>query len=389
MTRWTGPGLAVTAATAIILSATGAMARDACPPRGPSNVVPLPTTNMQSDLVTLLSLGPSVTDKAIKRKALLKLTAKCEDPGFQAGGLDYALFETTAASPVMAARSPNPEAPILYLAPFDDLTGAVMAEIEKRAATPASRRYVLVVSTTAAAAAVRVYDGVPAAAPLRDDMIAALTGRLSPLVSSDSRTKNVQINVQASAYDGPSSQPGARPPPGTGVGPPAISGAPQNESFREQADGGALHPPSGFTCPAKLEGFERNRLTVYDAAEGGRDVSCGYASPNATATLYLTRLPSQFTVAKVFDTYVEQAKGHTPAVADAPDPYPQSEGGPTRKGRFWLDKEGRGEGLWLMQIGPWFAKLRVTYGRGEAGAIRPLAIDLLKAINAQIKPPSV
>ena len=155
--------------------------------------------------------------------------------------------------------------------------------------------------------------------------------------------------------------------------------------------GGALHAASGFTCPAAIDGFKRDRLTVYDAAQGGRDVSCGYASSpaTATATLYLTKLPAQYTLTRVFDTYVEQAKVHTPSVGDVADPYPTSEGGPRRQGRFWRDKEGRNEGLWLVQIGPWFAKLRVTYADTDVATVRRLAADLLTAIDAQVKPPTV
>lgn len=382
MKRWIWIGLGLALAT------TPAAAREACTARPPAQVIAVPSSNMQRDLITLISLGPSVTDKTVQRKALLKARAECDDGGFEAGGQNYAVFETRGPSLKVVARA-TADAPILYVASFPDITDLVTAELEKRPAPTAATRYVLVISTTSGAAALRVYDAIPDGETLRADMAAALKGRFPPLVSIDKASKQLQVNVQADAYKGPESMPGARPPPGTGLGPPVVSAQPQNDSFQNQPDGGALHPPTGFTCPASLDGFARKRLIVYDAAEGGRDVSCGYESPQATATLYLTRLPGQFTLEKVFATYVEQAKSHTPLAADAPDPYPVSDGGPRRLGRFWRDKEGRGEGLWLIQRGSWFVKLRVTYAAGDVTAIRAFATDLLAAVDAQIKPPTI
>jgi len=379
------------AALGLVMTATPAAAREACAARPPAQAITMPSANMQSDLVTLISLGPALSDKALQRKALLKAKPRCDEPGLETGGATYMLFETTAASPILVARTASPDAPIFFVAPFADMTAAVMAEIEKRPVPPAKASYVLGVSTKTGASALRLYPAVPDNATFKTDIAAALQGRLPPLVSRDERTKGVQVNVQADAYEGPKSTPGATPLPGSGPGLPAVSATPQNQSFREQPDGGALHQASGFTCPAAIDGFKRDRLTVYDAAQGGRDVSCGYASSpaTATATLYLTKLPAQYTLTRVFDIYVEQAKAHTPSVGDAADPYPASEGGPRRQGRFWRDKEGRNEGLWLMQIGPWFAKLRVTYSNGDAATVRRLAADLLTAIDAQVKPPTV
>lgn len=378
---WTTLGLAV--------AATPVAALEACPARPPARLIALPSTSMESDLVALLSLGPAISGKPLQRKALLKAKPKCGDPAFDAGGMAYALFETTTASPVLMARTGNPNAPIFFVAPFDDITAVVAAELAKRPAPPATISYVLGISTKTGVSALRVYAAVPDSQAVKADVTAALQGRLPPLVSRDDRTKGIQINVQADAYGGPKSTPGATPPPGTGPGLPSTSATPQNESFRDQADGGALHPASGFTCPATIDGFKRDRLTVYDAAQGGRDVSCGYGSPTATATLYLTRLPAQYELSRVFDIYVEQAKTHTPSVGEAADPYPASEGGPRRRGKFWRDQKNRNEGLWLMQIGPWFAKIRVTYPDGDAATIRKLAADLLGAVDAQIKPPTV
>jgi hypothetical protein len=377
------------AALGLAMAATPAAAREACPARPAVQAIVMPSANMQSDLVTLISLGPAIADKALQRKALLKAKPKCEEPGLEAGGAAYALFETTTTSPVLVARAANPDTPIFFVAPFADMTAAVMAEIEKRPVPSAKASYVLGISTRTGASALRLYPSVPDNATFRSDIIAALQGRIPPLVSRDERTKGIQINVQADAYEGPKSTPGATPLPGSGPGLPAVSTTPQNQSFRDQPDGGALHQASGFTCPAAIDGFKRDRLTVYDAAQGGRDVSCGYATPTATATLYLTKLPAQYTLTRVFDIYVEQAKAHTPSVGDVADPYPASEGGPRRHGRFWRDKEGRDEGLWLVQIGPWFAKLRVTYADADAATVRRLAADLLTAIDAQVKPPTV
>lgn len=377
------------AVLSLALAGTSAAAREACAGRPPAKAIALPSTNMQSDLTTLLSLGPAISDKTVQRKALLKAKAKCEDPAFDAGSARFTPFETEGPSPLLVARAADPAAPIFFVAPFSDITAVVMAEVEKRPAPPATTSYILGISTLTGVTALRIYAALPDSQAVQADVTAALKGELPPLVTRNDRTKGIQINVQADAYKGPQSTPGAAPPPGTGVGPPATSATPQNDSFRDQADGGALHPASGFTCPAALDGFKRDRLTVYDAADGGRDVSCGYGSSTATATLYLTRLPDRYRLNQVFEVYVQQAKDHTPAVGEAADPYPASEGGPRRLGKFWRDKENRNEGLWLMQIGPWFAKLRVTYRDPDTAAIHQLASDLLGAIDAQVKPPTV
>jgi hypothetical protein len=379
------------AALGLARAATPALALEACPARPPTQLIALPSANMQTDLVTLMSLGPAISDKALQRKALLKAKPKCDEPGFEAGGATYALFQTEDVSTSLVARTDNSDAPIFFVAPFADVTAMVVAEVEKRPAPTATTHYVLGVSTRTGVSALRIYNAIPDNAAAKADMAAALAGRVPPLVSRDDRTKGIQINIQADAYNGPKSTPGATPPPGTGAGPPVTSALPQNQSFQEQANGDALHPASGFTCPAKIDGFERKRLSVYDAAQGGRDVSCGYetAGPTATATLYLTRLPAQYTLSRVFGIYVDQAKAHTPSVSDTVDPYPAAQGGAARLGSFWRDKEGRNEGLWLAQVGPWFAKLRVTYRDADTAKIRKLAADLLTAASTQIKPPTV
>lgn len=372
------------------LLATPAVAREACAPRPEVKRVAMPSANMQNDLVGLMSMGPALQDKALAHKALLKAKAKCDAPGFQAGNLSYLVFEPQAASPSLIARSQDPDAPVFVVMPFADLTAIVAAEVEKREApTTAAARYLLIASTKAGASALRVYESVPDDASLKVDVIAALQGQVSPLVSRDTRTKGIQINISPDAYDGPKSTPGATPPPGTGLAPPASSTSPQNDSFREQADGGALHPASGFTCPAKAADFERIRLTVYDAAQGGRDVSCGFQTTSATATLYLTRLPDQYTLSRVFGIYVQQARSQTPPKRDIEDPYPASSGGPARKGAFWRDAKDRNQGLWLIQIGPWFAKLRVTYSDPDLASVQRLATELLAGVDAQIKPPTI
>ncbi|MBI1683037.1 hypothetical protein [Caulobacter hibisci] len=369
------------------LAATPAAAREACAVRPATQAIALPSGNMQADLAALLSMGPALQDKPTQRKALLKAKAKCDAPGFEAGGRPYAVFETGEASPILVARSADADAPIFFVVPFANIMSVVMAEVEKRPVPAAEANYLLVISTKAGASALRVYRSAPDGAALQADVLAALQGKLPPLVSRDEKTKNVRINLMMDAYEGPKSKPGFTPPPGSAVAPPVTSPVPQNASFQEQPGGAALHPASGFACPVTLDGFKRDRLTVYDAAQGGRDVSCGYGASGATATLYLTKLPEQYTLTRVFDAYVQQAKAHTPAASDVTDPYPAADGGPRRLGKFWRDPQGRNEGLWLMQIGPWFAKLRVTYSDAAAPDIRHLATDLLGAVDEQVKPP--
>ncbi|KSB87682.1 hypothetical protein AS593_15080 [Caulobacter vibrioides] len=371
------------------LLATPVAAAEACATRPAAKLVPIPSTDMQNDLVALMSMGPALQAKPVQHKALLKAKPKCDAPGFQAGNLTYTVFEPQAAGAALIARSGDANAPVFFVTPFADMTAAVLAEIEKRPAPAASTRYLLVVSNKAGASVLRLYESVPDDVALKADVVAALQGGLRPLVSRDDRNQQIRINIQADAYEGPKSTPGATPAPGTGLAPPASSAFPQNQSFKEQDGDGALHAASGFTCPAKIDGFERIRLTVYDSAQGGRDVSCGFQTRSATATLYLTRLPEQYTLTRVFDIYVQQAKAQTPPVSDLQDPYPASAGGPRRLGKFWRDDKGRGEGLWLVQIGPWFAKLRVTYSDADAAGVARLAADLLTAVEAEVKPPTV
>jgi hypothetical protein len=168
-----------------------------------------------------------------------------------------------------------------------------------------------------------------------------------------------------------------------------VSLTPQNDSFIPLDDDGAQHGASGFICPTTVAGFKRGKLSVYDATEQGRDVSCGYDRDVATATLYLTKLPSQYTLSRVFETYVRQAQASTPSVGAEPNPYPQIPGESRRLGEFWRDKEGRGEGLWLTQIGPWFIKLRVTYHKDAPDHVRALAEAIFSAANAQIQRPTI
>lgn len=184
----------------------------------------------------------------------------------------------------------------------------------------------------------------------------------------------------------PSSQGGPVPKPGEGPGDPSSGLEADGQVFEALPDGGVRHRLSGVVCPAELLGFRRERLVVYDAAEGGRDVSCRFIRNDATwMTLYMTRLPPRYDGRQVFDIYVREALQAAPPrggfiggpLAVGPKPLPAY-------ARFWEDRQGRVQGLWLAQIGPWHIKLRLTMQLGDEQAVHDFAAAIYELIYAEV-----
>lgn len=189
---WTVLGLSVLASPAL--------AREACEARPAAARVALPSTSMSRDMITLTSAGPTLSEKGLQYKALLKAQAKCDLEGLDAGGVSYAVFETSEESPVVVVRSAAPDTPIFFVASFMDLTALVMPALDGKQDAIPPATHLLGVATKTGGTVLRLYAGQPDAAMVREDTLAALQGRLPPLASRSGRGKNLSINIQPDAY---------------------------------------------------------------------------------------------------------------------------------------------------------------------------------------------
>jgi hypothetical protein len=199
------------------------------------------------------------------------------------------------------------------------------------------------------------------------------------------------IAATAQAQPSRDAPPGLTPPPGVANGQPFQTGVPDGQFFIDTDEGGARHAASGFVCPAQVAGRRRDRLLIFDTAQNGRDVACGYGTQTESSwyTFYLTKIPGM-SGAKVWDAYERDARTAAPPKGSFDPPLAPGRDPPApRYASFWRNARGGIDGLWLTQIGDWHIKLRATFHEQDAAEAKAMAEALYKAIYEQMRAPAV
>lgn len=181
---------------------------------------------------------------------------------------------------------------------------------------------------------------------------------------------------------------GQRPTPGSGLAQPWVGNGADGKAFTDLGEGRIRHEASGFICETSMSGFTRDRVVIFDASDGGRDVACRFSTEKSWFTLYFTRLPGMDDD-EVFTIYVRQAQDVARPIADAESPL--TAGIPPLPGfaRHWKTSETAIDGLWLVQIGDWFVKLRVTYAPEDEETVVEAARFIFESVHGQVAPPEI
>lgn len=152
--------------------------------------------------------------------------------------------------------------------------------------------------------------------------------------------------------------------------------------WRVGADGSAEHLQSGWVCPAAIDDYVQGVLHVYDGF--GLDVSCDYRVPGALLTLYITRVPADFSPAAAY------ASAKDAVLKGSPQRHPTllSEDQPEVGGFKWsratyAEDGGLHSELWLTMLRPdWYFEYRATYPADREGAVNA-TLAKLAALTAQ------
>lgn len=361
-------------AVGILMGGT-AMAAD-CKPGAPSNLYPLANdTKGSTAIATRMMILPSLTEGLRSEADIRALPRVCERGAFDVGSGRYRIFGSGGDDKVPAryAVRDDGKGPVLYLAPLD---------------TDGRREWLLAITDGDVAAWAAGADGVPT-----DDQVVTLFGGALRGDFRKAAGKNLKTGafvIYASPAEPPKSASSApTPAPGTGPGQPMVLDQADGTIFLAGPNGEARHALTGMVCPTAFAGFQRDRMVIFDATGGGRDVSCRFSIGRSYFTLYLTRYPERMAASDVFSSYSGSARSVAPAVRDTAPPLPVGKPPLPLFEDFWVGTRGQVDGLWMVQIGQWYIKVRATYDREDEAAIRAAAKSLFEQVHASVKPPEV
>jgi hypothetical protein len=163
------------------------------------------------------------------------------------------------------------------------------------------------------------------------------------------------------------------PAPQNSSTPPAGPVIPPKAIFEIADDGGALHQQSLMQCPAKLDGYTRDQLHVFDKA--GFDVSCNYRGSQSDVTIYLTRRASaQFAQDFEGERQAILKRFADAAARDGAVPLPP--GAEWKSAGFASNKGVQLDDLLLTQLSGWEFQIRATYLGGSTDATHKMVEDI-------------
>lgn len=345
------------------LCAAGAASAAPCTTQGEASAPPVnfPTPNRQLDVtlgqLMVSTLVPDVADKA-------RRVVGCTRGEFQALGTTYVLTgENGDGVPREAVRADRGLGPSVYLAPLPvPQTANGAAQVRPHA--------LVVVEVNGQRAAKRLYANLPADDVLLRDIPIAL-GAAPALVALNPTTKQVFVYVGATA-------------PGVSGGPRSLT-APDGQVFVDAGNGAVRHVPTGVVCPAQLNGRPRSRMTIYDPAEGGRDVDCGYGAGGEASwhSFYLTKA-APVSEQDYFDQAAAGARVQATVVNDVASPVPTGAPPNPSRASFWNDRGGLVQGVMVSKIGDWHVKVRTTYSPGAEAETAAIVSALFTEAYAKV-----
>jgi hypothetical protein len=225
----------------------------------------------------------------------------------------------------------------------------------------------------------RLYTDTPSDDLLRGEVTSILTGGHRPLAAMRRGTKQLQIMMPAAA--------GQAPLVASAPQPRTIT-APDGVIFKDAGAGAARHAATGFPCPASIGPLKRRNMVIYDPAQDGRDVSCGYGegAEGATFTFYLTKIAEQNDA--LFARTLQDLKSvRGGADGDVASPVETGARPLPTSAAFWRYTGARGiDGIAMSKIGDWSVKLRISYVPGAEPVVRAMTTGLFGAAYQQIAP---
>lgn len=280
------------------------------------------------------------------------------------------------------AVGPNPEDPLFFLNGDVDPGSIMRALLSGQQTINVSVRYVLVRMGPDGRQVIGVFNGLPTDEVLRRIITENIAVAREPQARVDVLGQNLQI-MGASPR-------GATPAPGDGVpgGGGQLAG-PDGVIFQDAGNGGARHRRTNFVCPRSIANLNRERLTVFDPSQDGRDVGCGYGQPESAIwhTIYLTHIPDM-TPEAVFEEYRRQGQMVAPSARDAAPPLAVGEPPLPSRAAFWVDAQGRNQGIWVSSIGSWHVKIRTTFRNGREQEAAQFAREVFALFYEQVRPDS-
>lgn len=364
-------------ALATVVWGGGAFAADCDKPGRGANLMPLTTAGkVDHSFILKLLEAPAVKDALLSEAEVRGLPRSCERGGFHSDdGRRYLVFgnRNEEGLPPRYAMRADGKGPVLYLIPI----------------TMGGKPLWLVAITEGDIAALAAgADGQPT-----DDQVLSLFA--STLAGEYAKGGGLNLRTGATVlFTPPTTAPRSAasaptPSPGSGPGQPLVLDAADGTVFVATPNGGMRHALTGMICPTEIAGFKRDRAVIFDATGGGRDVSCRFSIGRSFMTLYLTRYPQSMPAPDVFDTYSRSARTVAPAVRETAAPLEAGLAPLPAFEDFWVGTQGQVDGLWMVQIGQWYIKVRATYEPEDEAAIRAAAEALFKQVHASVRPPEI
>lgn len=189
-----------------ILSAWGfaSSAWAACLPDGPAAQV-FTTQGASERAVKLMVVsGTLLTMDAYRAKNLRGIKTDCEVATLRRGKTVYVVSGTSDTALPRITKPNDRKAPLFFLMTVPDITGAMIGGDKP----PGALGYALASQGDKYALLFRAYDVIPPDLQLASDVAAALEGRISPMLSADLASHQIQISVAKGAGEVGETQPG-------------------------------------------------------------------------------------------------------------------------------------------------------------------------------------
>lgn len=226
---------------------------------------------------------------------------------------------------------------------------------------------------------IQIYDGMPSAKALADDLAPLLEGETAPLSAHDpsgdavTLFREVRGGAQADLF---------RPDELTGEQ-AAVIYLPDGRLFTQRGEDYVMRG-SGFACRREYTGFKRDRLAISDPGEAGLELGCVLATDTGSTYVWVTRLPNSRGDKQLFEQHIRQAEQETGVAKKLSNP-PSGGNNPISAGRNWIDKDGRVQVDFFLRQGEYAYEIRQSHTVDE---LEPASKTLMALIEQITAPPT-
>ncbi len=309
----------------------------------------------------------------------IEAAAPCVVSTFEVDGVEWRVSGGDGSAPLRWARATGVDEYYFLVAGPSPAEAADWARTRRLGAAPAGRSATYLVGFTEALMFVlNIYDGAPDARRLATDLTDAIKGKTLPIAMFDAGGQAVTV-----IRDLDSGRTGELFRPGLINGERYATLLGPDGTFFTPVGGGVRLRGSELLCGDVYGPFSRGHLMVISTRDETLDLGCSIHADGSWMTVFTTRIPDARGDAAEFRSKLRATQAELgvsgKAVRSRPD-----RNGLLRAGAAWVDRQGRGQGVWFMRRGEYVVEVRATFHPDDTDAVYAVLAALLRN---EIPPP--